>query len=146
MCEIRPADLNDLEDVYSLMIELQKVDIDKAQFERVYKLNLSNPEICYFLAVYGGDIVGFISVHIQELLHHTSAIAEVQELIVRNAYRGKGIGKKLFEQATEIARLKNCTQLEVCCNQNNTNSHGFYLNCGTKNSHFKFCMVITPAL
>ena len=140
MCEIRPADLSDLDDVYSLMIELQNVDIDKAKFERVYKINLSNPAVSYYVAEDSGNVVGFISLHIQELLHHMSAIAEIQELIVRKAYRGKGVGKMLFEQATETARLKNCTQLEVCSSQNNTNAHGFYLSRGTKNSHFKFCM------
>ena len=140
MFEIRPSSLNDSEDVYSLINELENAEMDKAQFERVYALNLSNPAVSYYVAVDGREIVGFVSLHIQVLLHHTSSIAEIQELIVKNEYRGKGIGEKLFEQAKDEARLKNCAQLEVCCNQKRTKSHGFYLNRGMINTSFKFCM------
>ena len=140
MFEIRPSSLNDSEEVYFLINELEGTELDKDKFERVYALNLSNPAASYYVAIDSGDIIGFVSLHIQELLHHTAKIAEIQELVVKSAYRGKGIGEKLFEQAKHEAQLKNCAQLEVACNQKRTKSHGFYVSRGMTNSHFKFCM------
>lgn len=63
------------------------------------------------------DIVGFVSLHIQELLHHAERIGEIQELIVSEKERGIGIGKKLFEKTKEVCQQEGAVQLEVCCNQ-----------------------------
>ena len=88
------------------------------------------------------EVLGFISVHIQRLLHHISNIAEIHELIVDEKVRGRGIGSQLFEKAKYIARKNGCIQLEVCCNQRRKESHKFYEGQGMKNSHYKFCLEI----
>ena len=85
-----------------------------------------SPQIVYQIALSEGKICGFVSVHIQKLLHHTAPIAEIQELVVDEKCRGQGVGKLLFGKAKEIAAKAGCPQLECACNQRRTASHAFY--------------------
>ncbi|MBT9778021.1 GNAT family N-acetyltransferase [Clostridium sp. MCC353] len=87
-----------------------------------------------------GKMTGFISVHMNLLLHHAGMVAEIQELIVRQDYRGQKVGKELIERAGEMAVQKGCMQIEVCCSRKRSRAHHFYESCGMKNSHYKFCM------
>lgn len=142
MGDIREATINDEEIIYKLLVALEEEEFDKKAYSDIYKANLLNPAIFYLVYEEEGRVLGFISVHIQKLLHHVSNIVEIQELIVNQTVRGQGIGRQLFEKAKYIARENGCTQLEVCCNQRRKESHKFYEKQGMKNSHYKFCLEI----
>lgn len=136
---IRKATLVDKEGIYRLMIELEEEELDKKAFSEIYKSNIANPQVVYLVYEEEERLLGFISIHIQKLLHHVATIAEVQELIVNESLRGKGIGRRLFDEAKNVAKANGCLQLEVCCNQKRKASHLFYEAQGMKNSHYKFC-------
>lgn len=137
---LREATLNDKEQIYGLIVALEEIAIDTEYFSDVYNANISNPFVFYFVYEKENTILGFISIHVQKLLHHTSNIAEIQELIVDETVRKHGIGKRLFEKAKEIALENGCIQLEVCCNQKRFLSHKFYQSQGMTNNHYKFCL------
>lgn len=140
MIEIKAARWEDCGQVAALIEQLEEMPIDKARFEAVYRANLSNPQIDYRTAWINGFLAGFLSVHIQNLLHHTSAIAEIEELVVDARYRGQGVGKCLFDQAKKIAAQAGCPQLECACNQRRTASHEFYKRQGMACRHYKFTL------
>lgn len=135
---LREATLNDKEQIYGLIKALEEKAIDTHDFSEVYDANLSNPYIFYYVYEKENVILGFISIHVQKLLHHTSDIAEIQELIVDEMARKQGVGKCLFQKAKEVGAENGCKQLEVCCNQKRIFSHKFYLSQGMTNSHYKF--------
>lgn len=137
---IREATMNDKEEIYRLMVILENQEMAREDYSNIYDTNLLNPYVFYFAYEKDNSVVGFISIHVQKLLHHTANIAEIQELIVATSFRGQGIGKQLFQKAQLIALENACTQLEVCCNQTRINSHKFYESQGMTNSHYKFCM------
>lgn len=139
---IRKAKLSDTEMIYKLLVALEQQEFNQETYLDIYKQNLLNPAIFYLVYEEENEVLGFISVHIQRLLHHISSIAEIQELIVDEKVRGQKIGGQLFEKAKHIARENGCTQLEVCCNQKRKESHKFYERQGMKNSHYKFCLEI----
>lgn len=143
MKNIRKADINDEIQLHKLIMELEEMDIDKDLFSTIFKTNLSNPNIYYLVYEEDGKILGFISLHLQYLLHHTSIVAEVQELVVAGFARKRGIGKLLFQRAIEISKENNCTLLEVACNQKRTESHKFYYAVGMNNSHFRFSLPLS---
>ncbi|MDF2590335.1 MAG: family N-acetyltransferase [Anaerocolumna sp.] len=128
--------------IYNLINELEDKPLSFPDFTKAFHLNLKDPSIVYYVMLDKDKIIGFISIHIQILLHHVSKIAEIQELIVAKEYQGKGIGTKLFDIALKVAQDNNCTQIEVCCNQKRQRSHEFYLKVGMENSHYKFCLPI----
>jgi len=140
--ELRIAETDDREAIFGLITELQESQVSRSDFDQIFGANLESPDIYYFVATEKEAIVGFISVHIQKLLHHASGIAEIQEVIVTKDLQGKGIGKLLFEKAKEIAVLRECLQLEVCCNQKRLDAHAFYENRGMTNHHYKFCVTL----
>ena len=53
----------------------------------------------YTLAKEGGDIVGFVALHI-----HSPTLAEVRSLIVKEDKRGKGVGKALVQETIKEAK------------------------------------------
>jgi len=140
--EIINAEIKHFNDVYKLICELENEQMDREKLFHIYEENTQNPNVYYLLAQINFEIVGFASVHVQQLLHHAEKTAEIQELIVAENKRGLGIGEVLFAKAKEFAEEKECMQLEVCCNQARTRSHDFYFKQGMKNNHFKFTLLL----
>lgn len=137
---MRKATLSDKKQVHKLLIQLEETDIDYKCFTKIFHKNLDHPQVFYFVYEKENLVLGFISIHVQKLLHHTSNIAEIQELIVDETIRNQGIGKLLFQKAKEVAINTECKQLEVCCNQRRLDSHKFYQSQGMTNTHYKFCL------
>ncbi|MCL2372087.1 MAG: GNAT family N-acetyltransferase [Defluviitaleaceae bacterium] len=127
-----------LEEVYSLLCELEGEILSKSDFTKIYNANMANENIHYVLPVDGGQVIGFGSIHIQGLLHHCANIGEIQELVIASGRQSDGIGARLFARLKEIAIENDCLLLEVCCNRVRERSHGFYLKQGMAKSHFKF--------
>jgi Acetyltransferases len=135
---IRPAREDDAEKVYELICELEHTKLNDKDFKKTYAHNLHTPDIFYWVYEDQGKLLGFVSLHIQTLLHHCSKVGEIQELIVTGAEQGKNIGRELLGCARETAKANGCTLLEVCCNRQRTSAHGFYEACGMSRTHFKF--------
>lgn len=135
---IRKATNHDIQPVYKLLCSLEETKLNWELFYETYHENYCQPRVYYMVYVIEDNVVGFISLHIQSLLHHASKIAEIQELVVDTNFIGKNIGKKLFQEALKISRDHHCLQCEVCCNQKRTSSHQFYLSQGMSQHHYKF--------
>ena len=86
---IRKAEADDLDQVYGLICELAGSVLDKKTFQETYSQNLASVGISYWVIANENKVVGFVSLHVQELLHHSKKVAEVQELCVDENYRGK---------------------------------------------------------
>lgn len=135
---LRSAIKDDLKDIYHLICNLEDCNIDFPEFNQIYLENIGNKSIHYVVVEDKDKIVGFISLHIQKLLHHVGKVSEIQELIVEESYRGLRIGKVLFEEAKRISKESGCIQLEVCCSSKREKSHMFYLSQNMKKTHYKF--------
>ena len=140
--ELLKATIDNLDDVYKLLCELEDEVLDKSIFAEIYKDNVNNKSIHYILAIVESNVIGFGSLHIQKLLHHCSNIAEVQEIIISKNQQGSGIGTMIFDELKRIATSSGCLQLEVCCNLSRSKSHEFYLKQGMEKSHYKFTCVL----
>jgi len=140
--EIIAASIAHLENVYELICELENDVLDKDDFSRIYRENLNDASIHYFLAVDGQTIIGFASLHIQKLLHHCALVGEIQEIIIAKNQQGSGAGTALFNKIKETATLNNCSLLEVSYGRGREKSHDFYLKQGMTKSHFKFTFKI----
>jgi len=53
----------------------------------------------YTLALYQGELIGFTALHI-----HTSYLAEIRSLIIKNGFRGKKIGEQLINRVLDEAK------------------------------------------
>lgn len=135
---LRPCTAADAFTVHRFISDLENTELDWPAFLATYEQNLANPSVQYWLAERVSDAVGFLSVHIQWLLHHAGPIAEIQELYVRPDCRNQRIGEQLIGKAEEIARTAGCLNLEVTTNRRRLDTHRFYERLLAPPSHFKF--------
>ena len=135
---IKPASSDDLESIFRLVCELENMRFDFDAFGLIYDKNIRNPENYYFVAVVIDKIVGFISYHTQDLLHHCGRVGEIQELFVDKDYRNKGIGKSLMNEIYRISNINNIKSIEVTSNVKRIENIDVYQKLGFAKTHNKF--------
>ncbi|MDO4356878.1 MAG: GNAT family N-acetyltransferase [Clostridia bacterium] len=134
--EMRPEDATQ---VYDLMTQLEGGQpLPRAGFERAFAAYLADADVKCIVARDGERILGFASVHTRLLMHHAAPVSELQELVVADGCRGRGLGKMLLDAARREAVRRGSPQLELCCNRNNESADGFYRHCGMTWTHRKY--------
>lgn len=93
---------------YELVKEVWNMDWSQGRKRNVAKTLFSQDYIAVG-AMENGRIIGFASV--KRELHEERIILDMMQ--VSRSYRGQGIGKKLFEQAKELARKAGAMQLYI---------------------------------
>jgi len=137
---VRMAKLSDIKDIYDLICDMENTKFDYEKFEKVFKKYLEDDRFFCFVAEHCKTVIGCLNLRIEYQLHHTAKIAEILELAVMDKYRSKGVGRELFEKASQIAKDSECLQIEVCCNQLRIRAHNFYEKQGMSKFHYKFTM------
>ena len=137
---IRRAGAIDLSEVYRIICALEDDVLDKTSFSEVFTNNLNDSCCFYFIAETDGKIIGFISMHLQQLLHHCGPVGEIQEFYVDSEYRGKGIGRQLMDEVKRYAGAHKVTSLEVTSNKKRTATVPMYESLGFKLTHNKFTL------
>lgn len=136
--EIRFAIPDDFEAVYMFINELEDETMDRQIQKKIFIRNLSNPDIIYLLAFSDKNPVGFLSLHVQQLLHHGGPIGEIQEMYVSTEARSLGVGKRLIDEIKRIAKQRRIPQLEVTSSFKREDAHRFYEREGFAHTHKKF--------
>lgn len=131
------ASLPDEPIIYQFICTLEETVLNRAAFRSIFAQNLQNPTIHYFVAEKAGTIVGFISCHVQLLLHHTGCVGEIQELFVQSDMRNQGIGQLLVTEVKALAVRENLVSLEVTTNRKRTDAISFYERALFKQTHVK---------
>ncbi|MFA5453803.1 MAG: N-acetyltransferase [Sulfurimonas sp.] len=94
--ELTKARLSDIENMQKLVIPEVEAGVILARSSDEIATNIRS----YILAKEGDEIVGFCALHI-----HTSSLAEIRSLVVKEGKRGMGIGQSLITKAIEEARM-----------------------------------------
>lgn len=137
-CLIRPVTETDFEAVYHFINALEDCVFPKASQQAIFLENLSNPKHVFLLAVINQIPVGFISCHVQNLIHHGGLVGEIQEMYVDEKYRSQQIGKQLLDVLKTVAKQNNLLQLEVTSGFKREKAHAFYEREGFPHTHKKF--------
>ena len=134
---IRPACQSDIDTVYKFLCDLEKTVLNVTSFQDIFQQNLTNPMVHYYVAEWSGVVIGFVSCHVQYLLHHTGKVGEIQELYILPSYRNQGIGYQLMAALDSLAVLEKFINLEVTTNQTRTDTVRFYEREHFSCTHFK---------
>jgi PhnO protein len=141
---IRKVEEKDMLTVYEQICLLEDFTFNINEFEKIFIHNMNNENILYYLAEgLQGESIGFISCHMQQLLHHCGKVAEIQELFVKEEYRGQKIGTELVNFVAQELIALDCISFEVTAQNKRKSTHEFYTKMGFQQSHLKFTKTLS---
>jgi PhnO protein len=124
---IRSLQKKDSTQVSGLILQLTKNIVDPQNLGvRIRKLALSNNSK-FFIAESDGKVVGFGGLA-WYVIPSKGLIGWVEEVVVDEHYRGKGIGRALMNKIIHFANSKNIKQLKLTAS--NEISRNLYLSLG----------------
>lgn len=140
---IRNAQIDDVNMVSELMLQVAKIhssarrDIFKEKNIEEIKNevnNRMNNKENILIAEENNSIFGVIIYKIKEVKEHINlkdrTVLWIDELVVDENIRGKGIGRSLFLEVNKIAKENNCNAVELNCWNFNRQAIKFYEKCG----------------
>lgn len=140
---IRNAQIDDVNRVSELMLQVAKIhssarrDIFKEKNIEEIKNEINNRmnnKENILIAEENNSIFGVIIYKIKEVREHKNlkdrTVLWIDELVVDENIRGKGIGKSLFLEVNKIAKENNCNAVELNCWNFNRQAIKFYEKCG----------------
>jgi len=117
-----------LEDLTNAMDNTEGMDIGIAIKTCEHLLNDTRSH--FLVAAAEGTPVGLINFTTRQTVLHRSPSALIDELVVAEEYRGKGVGKQLVQAAIEKCRQLGCCEVEVSTEKTNLKAREFYKQCG----------------
>ena len=139
----RKATTEDTKAVYNLICDMESKELPYGRFSGIFGEQIADRNYYCLIREDDGRVTGMLNLRFEEQLHHADRIAEIMEFSVDPAFRDRGIGSEMLEEACRIAREYGCVQIEVACNQLRTDTHRFYLREGMHNFHYKFSKSLT---
>lgn len=136
--KIRKIEINDMEFVYQSICDLENEILNQSKFKEIFIENINQPNYLYLIAELQNEKIGFISFHVQNLLHHCGLVGEIQEFYIVSNYRNKGIGRLLMKEIMQYAVEHNLKSIEVSSNKNRIKNIEIYENLGFNLTHNKF--------
>lgn len=147
---IRPASLEDEEAVIPLIEELfeppghQPPDYTRQRAHENFRRYLESPDGDVLLAIAGDAIVGLATVYVDLPSIRYGLRCWVEDLVVASSHRSEGIGRRLIDAATEWARDRGCTHLQLDSGHGRKDAHRFYRANGVPEYGLIFKRVIEP--
>jgi ribosomal protein S18 acetylase RimI-like enzyme len=136
MVVIREARSEDVQAVLPLLEQLRKVTalhdpVESRLLEKTLEDMLRRPDTYRnYLAVEDGRIVGLITLVLYKTLLHPGGTGLVNELVVAEDARGRGIGRSLLDAAISAAREQGMDEVEVGTEIDNLGARDFYRRLG----------------
>ena len=140
---IRKATESDLPAIRKLLAELIDAMDDTECIDiriplRTLEHLLKDARSYFLVAATKETPVGFIHFAVRQTVLHRSPSAMIDELVVAEEYRRKGIGKQLVLATIEKSRQLGCCEVEVSTEKTNVRARKFYKECGFNKSEMLF--------
>jgi GNAT superfamily N-acetyltransferase len=123
--EIRIATEADAEKIAGLLAQLGYPRSEGFIREKIRELT-SHPDGELSVAVDGGKVVGFISLHFIPQLALPGDFARISYLCVDESVRSQGVGQRLESYCERRAREHGCGRIELHCHSRREQAHRFY--------------------
>jgi len=135
---IRPAYSEDIDQMAGLLSELFTIEddfvIDREKQIRALQMLLENPDALVLVVEAEGKIVGMAS--LQRLISTAAGeyVGLIEDVVVTQKFRGKGIGRSLFESVLSEAKARGYARLQMAVLSDNVAASHFYAQFGFQRS------------
>lgn len=143
---IRQAEEKDLEDILRLLNSLNEEgeDLKLEEGLEILKKMESYPYHRVFVLEREGKVVATFTLTILEYLAHKGKkVGILEDLVVEDKERSKGLGTKIIEFAISECKRNNCYKLSLSSNKKRTEAHAFYIKRGFVIHGFSFSVPIS---
>ncbi len=128
---IRKADISDIAGLVGLLEELCSIEedfvFDEQKQRKGLRLTLGDQnECCVMVAELNEKVVGMCSAQTLFSTSEGGVVGIVEDMVVSEECREKGIGKSLLRSIETWAKEKGLTRLQLLADKNNTIALGFY--------------------
>ncbi len=133
MITIKSLDKSHSTDVIKILIDSFSKNYDKKINESIFSSN----EVDGIVALEKGNVIGYASIHYIKKITRKSGI--IEDVVVKENQRGKGIGKLLVNNLIEKAKKNNCDKIILSSSEKNLK---FYQKLGFQKNEFEMIMRI----
>ncbi|HYH03222.1 MAG TPA: GNAT family N-acetyltransferase, partial [Bacillota bacterium] len=108
--QIRPMVEEDFRDVFRLYRQLvgKSADGNEFDFSRIFKSFFGNAAREAYVATVHHRAIGLVTLYYLDVMHRCGQVASIQELIVTEEFRGRGVGRALMEFVKQTVHDKHC--------------------------------------
>lgn len=142
MIRIRKATAGDLREVIRLQGQLSdagEAGISEEDASRIFARMETYPDNVVFVAELEGRIAGTFTLLVMDKLGHGGKPAGVvEDVVVDEELRGRGIGAEMMRFALDYCRGRGCYKLALSSNVRRTEAHDFYEGLGFRRHGFSF--------
>ncbi len=136
MIRIEPATEQDIDALGGLLQQLFAIEadfhFDAAKTGRALQQLINDDRACVLVAREGGIVIGMCTAQLVISTAEGAYSAWVEDVVVDNKHRGKGLGKQLLSALEEWAKGQGATRLQLLADMQNTPALEFYRNNGWK--------------
>lgn len=136
-CTIRSALRDDSAAIVGLLNQLGYSATADEVRQRLQAVD-AHPTDAVRVALVEEVVVGLLSLHILLYFHEGITLGRVSALVVDEAQRGHGIGRRLMRDAERLARTHGCSKMEVASALRRTEAHAFYEQIGYERVAYRF--------
>ncbi len=139
---IREANNDDIQTILELLYELDRpkpIDENEVKiFRNKIKDYFDDAQKEILVAESNSKILGLVSVIFLRRLNRAKLEMYIPELVVSKELRYQGVGKKLMEYCTDLAKKKGCYRIRLESGNQRKESHKFYKSIGFEQSALTF--------
>lgn len=132
--KVRRAKREDALEVWKLITQLQDfLGLEITPYEKftaLWEKAIGSSQFEAFVAEEEGEIKGLATVWFRESLSHGGRVALIDEFIVAEGERGRGIGTCLLERVVSECFRDGCIEVEVVTEEGNLVAREFYRKLG----------------
>ncbi|MGY5148850.1 MAG: GNAT family N-acetyltransferase [Candidatus Nitrosopumilus sp. bin_68KS] len=143
--DVREASIKDIPIILGLLYELGRPkpqkDSDVDSFRKLVKKHIDDDDKKILLVQLNDtEIIAMVSMIFMQRLNQNSLELYIPELIVREKFQHKGVGKKLINYCISIGKEKKCHRIRLESGNQRNESHQFYKKLGFDQSGLSFTL------
>lgn len=141
---LREAETSDLPAILSLYGQLGQDDgavLSNEEAGLIWERMLTYPDYRLYAALAEDRVVGTFALLIMDNIAHRGARSAVlEDVVVEEGMRGRGVGRLMMRYAGSLCREKGCYKMTLSSNRNRDAAHRFYESLGFTLHGYSFSM------